>query len=56
MVVKAIPLGARSSTMCQICRTSDHIAITCLHIGGLKPKCVKCSLPHKMENCGVKCG
>ncbi len=56
MVARAIPLGARSYTMCQICRTHDHIAITCLHIGGLKPKCVKCSLPHKTENCGVKCG
>jgi hypothetical protein len=22
----------------------------------LKPKCVKCDLPHKIENCGVKCG
>jgi len=26
------------------------------HIGNLKPKCVKCGLPHKMKNCGVKCG
>lgn len=56
MVVRAIPLGANNSTMCQICRASDHIATKCSHIGGLKPKCVKCNLPHKTENCGVKCG
>jgi len=28
----------------------------CPHIANIKPKCAKCSLPHKMENCGVKCG
>jgi hypothetical protein len=28
----------------------------CLHVGNLKPKFVKCGLPHKTENCGVKCG
>jgi hypothetical protein len=42
--------------MCQICKASDHIATTCPHIRDLKPKCVKCGLPHKMDDCGVKCG
>ncbi len=28
----------------------------CPHIGNLKPKCVKCGLPHKTKNYGVKCG
>jgi hypothetical protein len=55
-VVGAIPLGANSSTMCQICRANDHIAITCMCMGNMKPKCVKCGLPHKTKNCGVKCG
>jgi hypothetical protein len=56
MVTIAIPLGANNSTMCQICRANDHIATICLHIGDLKPKCVKCNLPRKVEKCGVKCG
>ncbi len=42
--------------MCQICKSNDHIATMCQHVGNLKPKCVKCGLPHKIENCGVKCG
>jgi len=42
--------------MCQICKANDHIATICPRIGDLKPKCVKCDLPHKMDNCGVKCG
>ncbi len=56
MVAKVIPSRASSSTMCQICKANDHIATTSLHIEDLKPKCSKCSLPHKIENCGVKCG
>jgi hypothetical protein len=48
--------GANSSSVCKICKSSDHIATMCPRIGDLKPKCVKCRLPHKMENCGVKCG
>ncbi len=43
--------------MCaQICKSIDHIITMCFHIGDMKPKCVKCGIPHKMENCGVKCG
>ncbi len=42
--------------MCQICKASDHIATTCPRIRNLKLKCVKCGLPYKMENCGIKCG
>jgi hypothetical protein len=47
---------ASSSSVCQICKSSDHIATMCLHVGNLKPKCDKCGLPHKTKNCGVKCG
>jgi hypothetical protein len=54
-IAKAIPSEAKNSTMCQICRTNDHIATTWLHIGDLKLKCAKCCLPHKIENCVVKC-
>jgi hypothetical protein len=49
-------LGANSSSVCQICKSNDHIATRCPRIGDLEPKCVKCGLPHKMENYGVKCG
>ncbi len=55
-IVGASPSKVDNSTMCQICKASDHIATTCLRIGDLKLKCVKCGLPYKMENCGVKCG
>jgi hypothetical protein len=39
-----IPIGVSSSTMCQICKASDQITITCLRIRDLKPKCDRCSL------------
>lgn len=47
---------ANSFSVCQICKSNDHIATMCPHIGNLKPKCVKCGLPHKTKICGVKCG
>jgi hypothetical protein len=55
-VARISPLGVDNSTMCQICKANDHITTTCPCIGDLKPKCVKCSLPHKMKNYGIKCG
>jgi len=48
--------GASSSSACQICNSKDHFATICPQIGDLKPKCGKCGLPHKMENCGIRCG
>jgi hypothetical protein len=36
--------------------STDHIVITNIHIGNLKPKCAKCGLPHKTKFCGVRCG
>jgi hypothetical protein len=42
--------------MCQICKSHDHIATTCPHIGDLKPKCAKCGLLHDTKLCGVRCG
>jgi len=44
-VVVVSPLRTINFTMCQICKASDHIVITCPCIGDLKPKCVKCGLP-----------
>jgi hypothetical protein len=45
-----------NSNVCQICKSTDHIAIMCPHIGDLKPKCAKCGLPHNMEFCKMRCG
>ncbi len=47
-----------SSTLlreCQICKGRDHIATTCPRLNEPRPKCAKCGMPHKTENCGVKC-
>ncbi len=40
---------------CQICRGKDHMATACPRQNEARPKCAKCSLPHRTENCGVKC-
>ncbi len=47
-----------SSTMssrCQICKGGDHIAIACSRLNEPQPKCAKCGMSHRTENCGVKC-
>jgi hypothetical protein len=47
-----------SSTLlmeCQICKGRDHIATTCPRLNESRPKCAKCGMPHRIENCGVKC-
>ncbi len=36
-------------------READHIAIACPRLNEPRPKCAKCGMPHKTENCGVKC-
>jgi len=43
------------STMCQICRGGDHTALACPRLNEPRPKCAKCGMPHRTENCGVKC-
>jgi predicted aspartyl protease len=43
------------STGCQICKERDHTAITCPRRNEPRPKCAKCGMPHRTENCGVKC-
>jgi hypothetical protein len=52
------PITSSSSSMsarCQICKGGDHIATTCPRLNEPWPKCAKCGMPHRTENCGVKC-
>ncbi len=51
-------IPSSSSTLlreCQICKGRDHIATTCPRLNEPRPKCAKCGMPHRTENCGVKC-
>jgi len=55
--VGAIPFGADNSNhVCQICKSTNHIATMCPCIGNMKLKCANCGLPHKMELCGMRRG
>jgi hypothetical protein len=47
--------SSSTSAGCQICKGGDHIATTCPRRNEPRPKCAKCGLPHRTENCGVKC-
>jgi hypothetical protein len=52
------PITTSSSNMspvCQICKEGDHTAIACPRRNEPRPKCAKCGMPHRTENCGVKC-
>jgi hypothetical protein len=49
------PSSSNVSGGCQICRGSDHKATTCPRLNEARPKCAKCNMPHKTENCGIKC-
>ncbi len=40
---------------CQICKGGDHLAITCPRLNEARPKCAKCGIYHRTENCGIKC-
>jgi hypothetical protein len=40
---------------CQICKGGDHLATTCPRLNEARPKCAKCDMPHRTENCGIKC-
>jgi len=47
-----------SSTMfegCQIYKGGDHMATTCPRLNEAQPKCAKCKMLHRTENCGIKC-
>jgi hypothetical protein len=52
------PSASSSSTLfegCQICRGGDHLATACPRFNEPRPKCAKCGMSHKTENCGIKC-
>jgi len=52
------PKTSPSSTAfggCQICKGGDHLATTCPRLNEARPKCAKCGMPHRIENCGIKC-
>ncbi len=52
------PIATSTSTMiggCQICKGGDHIATTCPRLNEPRPKCAKCGMSHRTENCGIKC-
>jgi hypothetical protein len=40
---------------CQICKGGNHLATTYPRLNEARPKCAKCSMPHRTENCGIKC-
>ncbi len=40
---------------CQLCKGKDHMATACPRLNEARPKCAKCNLPHRTENCGIKC-
>ncbi len=51
-------IASSSSIMsrgCQICKGGDHIATACLRLNEAWPRCAKCNMPHRTENCGIKC-
>ncbi len=57
---RSVPNSApsSSSTMssgCQLCNGGDHIATACPRLNDARPKCAKCNMPHRLENCGIKC-
>ncbi len=52
------PMPSSSFTQskeCQVCKGRDHIAASCPRQDEPRPKCAKCGLPHRTDNCGVKC-
>jgi len=49
------PSSSTQFKECQICMGRDHIATSCPRRNEPRPKCAKCGMPHKTENCGVKC-
>jgi hypothetical protein len=52
------PEASLSSTVfggCQICKGGDHMVTTCPRLNEARPKCAKCKMLHRTENCGIKC-
>jgi len=52
------PASSSSSTIfgaCQLCKGGDHMATAYLRLNEARPKCAKCNMSHRTENCGIKC-
>jgi len=52
------PEASSSATVfggCQVCKGKDHMVTSCPRLNEARPKCAKCKLPHRTENCGMKC-
>jgi hypothetical protein len=52
------PVSSSSSTVfggCQLCKGGDHMATACPRLNEARPKCAKCNMSHRTENCGIKC-
>ncbi len=49
-------IKTNNSSTCQIWNSIEHVAMICPKIKDLKPKCGKCGLPHRIENCSIWCG
>ncbi len=52
------PASSSSSTVfggCQLCKGGDHMATACPRLNEARPKCAKCNMLHRTENCGIKC-
>jgi hypothetical protein len=50
--------ASSSSTInegCQMCKGGNHLSTACLRLNEARPKCAKCGMPHRTENCGIKC-
>jgi hypothetical protein len=50
--------SSSSSTVfggCQLCKGGDHMATAYPRLNEARPKCAKCNMPHRTENCGIKC-
>jgi predicted aspartyl protease len=50
--------ASSSSTInggCQMCKGGNHLSTACPRLNEARPKCVKCGMPHRTENCGIKC-
>jgi len=40
---------------CQIYKGGDHFTTTYLRLNEPHPKCAKCGMSHRTNNCGIKC-
>jgi hypothetical protein len=52
------PEASSSSTVfggCQICKGGDCLATIYPRLNEPWPKCAKCGMSHRTENCGIKC-